>query len=103
MFEDFNTNALEFGEIDETFMEEWHIELDEDELETWDDAFENNDQEFIDMLNGDFSDSVVDKFFDIACERDIFPSQNAHDDDGNITDEYRSLVVSMYDTYFKSN
>jgi hypothetical protein len=31
MFEDFNSNALEFGEIDENFMEEWHIELDEDE------------------------------------------------------------------------
>lgn len=97
MFKDFNEVALDCGEIDEDFMEAWYIDLDEDELDTWKEA---DDPEFLEMLTEDFNNSVVDKFFDLCAERDIFPTENCLDEDCTISDEYKSLVVALYNSYF---
>jgi hypothetical protein len=102
MFKDFNEFALNYGEIDEDFMEAWYIDLDEDELDTWKEAEDSNDPEFLEMLTEDFNDSVVDKFFDLCAERDIFPTENCLDEDCAISDDYRTLVTELYNSYFKS-
>ena len=100
MFEEFNTVALNCSEINDDFMSKWHIELDEDEIDTWEQAFKMNDQKFVDMLTEDFDECVVNKFFELACDNNIFPADNSHDDEGNITKEYKTLIIKMYDTYF---
>ena len=97
MFKDFNEVALDCGEIDEDFMEAWYIDLDDDEVDTWKEA---DDPEFLEMLTSDFNNSVVDKFFDLCAESDIFPSENCLDEHCAISDEYRSLVVGLYNSYF---
>jgi hypothetical protein len=99
MFKDFNEVALDCGEIDEHFMEAWYIDLDEDELDTWKEA---DDPEFLEMLTSDFNNSVVDKFFDLCSESDIFPAENCLDEDCAISDDYRTLVIELYNSYFKS-
>ena len=100
MFEHFNKFAVNSGEIDEDFMEAWYIDLDEDELDTWKEAEDSNDPEFLEMLTEDFNASVVDKFFDLCAERDIFPTENCLDEDCAISDKYKSLVVGLYNSYF---
>jgi hypothetical protein len=99
MFKDFNEVALDCGQIDEDFMEAWYIDLDEDELDTWKEA---DDLEFLEMLTEDFNNSVVDKFFDLCSESDIFPAKNCVDEDCEISDDYRTLVIELYNSYFKS-
>jgi len=90
MFQEFNNTALESGEIDEEFMNDWYIEL-----ETWNQAFDSGDED-------EFDASLIDKFFEICYEKDVFPAENSHDDEGNITEEYKTLLIDFYDNYFKS-
>lgn len=102
MFQEFNNTALESGEIDEEFMNDWYIELEDDELDTWNQAFDSDDEAFLDMMKDEFDASLVDKFFEICYEKDVFPAENSHDDEGNITEEYKTLLIDFYDNYFKS-
>ena len=83
----------------EQFIEEWFIELEEDELDNWNEAFENDDQEFIEMLDGEFNESVVEKFFEIVWKHDIVPSEKFLDEDGEVADDYKNVVVGLYDKY----